>query len=178
MAKQAVEAARAAGAGYADARVVHEDSESLTVRNQEMEGVDRSTSKGLGIRVLVNGYWGFAATARTEEPEIARTAGLAVGIAQAASRLPTEPVDLAPVEPATGTWNSPVQEDPFNVPLEQKVALLMEATRRMQQVEGLTFAEGGIDLYRRRTWFASTEGAATEQTVVHSGGGVNATAIG
>ncbi len=178
VAKQAVEAARAAGAGYADARVVHEDSESLTVRNQEMEGIDRSSSEGLGIRVLVNGCWGFAATARTDEPEIARTARLAVEIARAAARLPTEPVKLAEVEPATGTWNSPLQEDPFNVPLEQKVALLMEATRRMQQVAGLAFAEGGIDLFRRRTWFASAEGAATEQTVVHSGGGINATAIG
>ena len=64
VAKQAVEAARAAGADYADGRVVADDSESITVRNQEMEGIDRSTSEGLGIRVLVNGYWGFAATAR------------------------------------------------------------------------------------------------------------------
>src|SRR5262249_26846432 len=59
VARQAVEAARGAGASYADARVVSEEGESLTVRNQEMEGVDRSFSQGLGIRVLVDGYWGF-----------------------------------------------------------------------------------------------------------------------
>lgn len=176
--RQAVEAARAAGADYADARVVHEDEESLTVRNQEMEGIDRSSSHGLGIRVLVNGYWGFAATARLEGAEIARTAQLAVAIARAASRLPREPVTLSPVEPVTGTWQSPMREDPFEVPLEEKVALLMEATRRMQQVKGLTFAEGGIDLYRRRTWLASSEGTATEQTIVHSGAGIEGTAIG
>src|SRR6185503_16032837 len=92
VARQAVDAARAAGASYADARVVSEESESLTVRNQEMEGVDRSFSQGLGIRVLVDGYWGFAATARTEDGEIARTAALAADIARAASRLPMEPV--------------------------------------------------------------------------------------
>ena len=177
VAKEAIEAARRAGAHYADARFVREDSESITVRNQEMEGIDRATSKGLGVRVLVHGYWGFAATARTEPAEIARTAGLAVEIARAAARLPREPVKLTEVEPATGTWASPLQNDPFNVSLEEKVALLMEATRRMQEVEGLAFAEGGIDLYRVRTAFASSEGSAIEQTVVHSGAGLDATAI-
>jgi TldD protein len=177
VAKEAVEAARAAGAHYADARFVHEDSESITVRNQEMEGIDRATSEGVGVRVLVDGYWGFAATARPEGAEIARTAGLAVEIARAAARLPREPVKLTEVEPATGTWASPVQEDPFNVSLEEKIALLMEATRRMQEVDGLAFAEGGIDLYRVRTSFASSEGSAIEQTVLHSGAGLDATAI-
>jgi TldD protein len=176
VAMQAVQAARAAGAEYADARVVADDSESITVRNQAMEGLDRSSSQGVGLRVLVGGYWGFAATARPEEVE--RTAGLAVQIAKAASRLPMEPVRLAEVEPATGTWHSPMQQDPFNVPLEEKVALLMEATRRMQAVEGLTFAEGGIDLYRRRTWLATSEGTAVEQTTVHSGAGIEAVALG
>jgi TldD protein len=177
VAKEAVEAARRAGAHYADARFVREDSESITVRNQEMEGIDRANSKGLGVRVLVDGYWGFAATARSDGSEIARTAGLAVEIARAAARLPREPVKLTEVEPATGTWASPLQDDPFNESLEEKVALLMEATRLMQQVQGLAFAEGGIDLYRVRTAFASTEGSAIEQTVVHSGAGLDATAI-
>jgi TldD protein len=177
VAKEAVEAARAAGAHYADARFVHEDSESITVRNQEMEGIDRATSEGVGVRVLVDGYWGFAATARPEGAEIVRTAGLAVEIARAAAHLPREPVKLTEVEPATGTWASPFQDDPFNVSLEEKVALLMEATRRMQEVDGLAFAEGGIDLYRVRTSFASSEGSAIEQTVLHSGAGLDATAI-
>ena len=178
VARQAVEAAKAAGADYADGRAVAEESESITVRNQEMEGIDRSISEGIGIRVLVNGYWGFAATARLEASEIDRTARLAVEIARAASRLPMDPVRLAEVEPASGTWHSPMQEDPFNVPLEEKVALLMEATRRMQGVQGLAFAEGGIDLFRRRTVLATSEGTAVEQTTVHSGAGIEATALG
>jgi TldD protein len=178
VARTAVEAAMAAGAGYADGRVVSDDTESLTVRNQEMEGIDRSTSEGIGIRVLVNGYWGFAATARLDPAEIERTARLAVEIARAASRLPRDPVRLAEVEPVNGTWHSPMQEDPFHVPLEEKVALLMEATRRLQQVEGVAFAEGGIDLYRRRTHLATSEGTAIEQTSVHSGAGIEATALG
>ena len=178
VAKQAVEAARAAGADYADARVVTDESESITVRNQEMEGIDRSRSEGIGVRVLVNGYWGFAATARLEPAELDRTAQLAVEIAKAASRLPMERVRLTEVEPAAGTWHSPMREDPFHVPLEEKVALLMEATRRMQTVDGVTFAEGGIDLFRRHTRLATSEGTAIDQTTVHSGAGIEATAIG
>src|SRR5437762_5522628 len=139
LSQQAVAAARAAGADYSDARFVTEENESLTVRNQEMEGLDRSFSSGLGIRVLVDGYWGFAATARTnDEAEVSRTAALAVQIARAASRLPLEPVRLVEVEPIVAEWSSPMQDDPFNVALEEKIALLMEASRRMQQVKGIT----------------------------------------
>ena len=70
-----------------------DETESLTVRNQEMEGIDRTTSSGVGVRVLVGGRWGFAATSRQDEAEVVRTATLAVEIAKAASRLPGEPVD-------------------------------------------------------------------------------------
>ncbi|MEX0991653.1 MAG: TldD/PmbA family protein [Actinomycetota bacterium] len=176
-AKGAVEAAHAAGADYADARFVIEDSESVTVRNEQMEGIDRSTSKGLGIRVLVNGCWGFAATASIEPADVERTAHLAIQIARASSRLPIEPVRLAEVEPVVATWASPMQEDPFNVALEEKVALLMEATRRMQLVRGLTYAEAGLDFYRRRTLYASSEGAAIDQTITNSGGGIEGVAV-
>jgi TldD protein len=178
VAKMAVEAATAAGADLADARAGTDETESLTVRNQEMAGIDRSISTGVGIRVLVGGRWGFASTSRLEPEEITRTAVLAVEIAKAAQRLPGEPVTLSPVEPAIASWQGPMQEDPFTVPLEEKVALLMEATRRMQSVEGLTFAEAGLDFFRRSTWFASSDGAAIEQVVLHSGGGTEAIAVG
>jgi TldD protein len=176
--ERAVEIAQGAGAGYADARWVTEQTESLTVKNQEMEGIDRARSEGVGIRVLVDGYWGFAATARTAEADIDRTARLAVEIARAASRLPRDPVQMADVEPVRDGWETGVQEDPFTVSLEEKVALLMEASGRMRSVKGLAFAEAMLDLYRKRSAFASSEGAAIEQTITHSGGGIEATAIG
>ncbi len=177
VAKMAVEAARKAGADFADARAGVDETESLTVRNQEMAGIDRATSTGVGIRVLVGGRWGFAATSRLEEAEVVRTAELAVAIAKAAQRLPGDPVILSPVEPIVASWRGDVKEDPFLVPLEEKVALLMEATRRMQTAPGLSFAEGGLDFFRRSTWFASSDGAAIDQVVTHSGGGTEAVAI-
>jgi TldD protein len=175
--RQAVEAARTAGADYADARFVSDESEGLTVRNEQMEGIDRGESRGVGIRVLVGGYWGFAATARPEPAEVERTAALAVAIARAAARLPMEPVRLAEVEPVTARWETPLTEDPFTVPLQEKVGFLMDASAAMRRVPGLAFAEATIDLFRRSTSFVSSEGAEIEQTIVHSGGGIEATAI-
>jgi Predicted Zn-dependent proteases and their inactivated homologs len=178
LAKLAVQAATKAGADYADARAGTDETESLTVRNQAMEGIERSTSSGIGVRVLVGGRWGFAATSRLDEADITRIAQLAVTIAKAAQRLPGRPVRLSPVEPVTASWRGTEREDPFLVPLEEKVALLMEATRRMQSVPDVTFAEGGLDFYRRSTWFASSDGAAIDQVVTHSGGGTEAVAVG
>ncbi len=178
VAKLAVEAAVRAGAAYADARAGTDEGESLTVRNQQMEGIDRSTSTGLGVRVLVDGRWGFASTSRTDEASVTQAAGMAVRIAEAASRLPGDPVTLAPVEPVVASWRGPAAEDPFTVPLEEKVALLMEASRRMGAVPGVTVADAMLDLFRRSTWFASSDGAAIEQIVTHSGGGIEATAVG
>ncbi|MEX1262698.1 MAG: TldD/PmbA family protein [Actinomycetota bacterium] len=178
VAKTAVDAARKAGAEFADARAGVDETESLTVRNQEMEGIDRSTSTGVGIRVLVGGRWGFAATSRLDEAEIDRTARLAVEMARAAQRLPGDPVSLTPVEPAKASWRTSVKEDPFTVPLEEKVALLMEASRVMQGVPGLSFAEAGLDFFRRSTWFVSSDGAEIEQVITNSGGGIEAVAVG
>ena len=177
VARQAVDASRAAGADYADARWISEETESLSVKNQEMEGIDRSRSEGIGIRVLAGGYWGFAATARTDGEDLERAARTAVEIARAASRLPREPVRLSEVEPVTATWETHLQEDPFNVPLEEKVSLLMEASRRMQGVPDLAFAEAMLDFYRKRSVFVSSEGAEIDQTITHSGGGIEATAV-
>jgi TldD protein len=172
-----VDAARRAGAGYADARFVFDEAEGLTVRNEEMEAIDRSQSRGVGVRVLVDGYWGFAGTARSEPAEIERAAELAVAIAKAASRLPMDPVRLAEVEPVRARWETPVDEDPFDVPLDQKVAFLMEASAKLRTVPGLAFAEANLDLLRRRSSFVSSEGAEIEQTIVHTGGGMEATAV-
>ena len=81
------------------------------------------------------------------------------------------------MEPATAQWSSSVERDPFEVPLSEKVELLMDASGKMQAVKGVDFAEASIDLYRRKTAFASSEGAAIEQTITNSGGGIEATAI-
>jgi TldD protein len=178
IAQLAVDAARRAGADVADARAGTDETETLTVRNQEMEGIDRTTSTGLGVRVLVGGRWGFASTSRLEEADVVAAAELATRIARAASALPGEPVTLSEVEPAVASWSTDVQEDPFTVALTEKVDLLVEATRRSGSTRGVTYAQAMLDLFRRSTWFASSDGAAIDQVVTSCSAGIQATAVG
>ena len=176
--ERALEAARDAGASYADARFLREEWEAIDVQDDRLQGVDRGSTSGIGIRVIVDGSWGFAGTARLGNGDMARAAATAVEIARSSSALKAAPVRLADEEPRTATWETPIEEDPFAVPLDEKIALLLEASKRMREVEGLGIAEASIDLWRRASYLATSDGARIDQTVTQSGAGIRALAIG
>jgi TldD protein len=174
----ALRAAAAAGAGYADARWVRQETESLTVTDDRVDDLEAEDSGGLGVRVLVDGCWGFAASAVLDPRRVRDLGGRAVEIARAAASLPGEPARLAPVEPAVASWSTPLERDPFAVPLAERVELLLAACEAQRAVAGLTHARATVDLWRRRTLFWSSEGARLDQTVTQTGAGIEATAIG
>src|SRR5215218_3686310 len=174
----AVRAAVAAGAGYADARWVREETESLTAIDDRIDDLEAATSSGLGVRVLVDGCWGFAASAVLDPGRVRDLAALAVEIGRAAAALPGEPVRLAALEPAVASWSTPLGRDPFAVPLAERVELLLAACEAQRRVAGLTHARATVDLWRRRTLFRSSEGARLDQTVTQAGAGIEAVAVG
>jgi TldD protein len=176
--RRAVEVAVGAGAGYADARLVDLESEHLAVRDGEVHGVGQTASVGLGVRVVHHGCWGFAATSELSPGAIEDAARLAVEVAEAGVLSRRASVDLAAVEPVEATWSTPVVEDPFAVPLGDKLALLVAATTVMLEVEGVTVAEARQHAWRRRSRFVSSEGASIGQTIVQCGAGIAATAVG
>ncbi|HEY0873177.1 MAG TPA: TldD/PmbA family protein [Vicinamibacterales bacterium] len=162
--KQAV----AAGASYADIRVNRYRRESISTRERQIQNVSRSTSYGLGIRVLVNGAWGFAAT-NSVEPAAARAAAdQAVAIARANARLATRKVVLAEAEPAVATWTSAFKKDPFEVPLEDKTAFLMKLNEAALAVKGVSFVNSQILFADEQKYFASTEGSRITQRLVRT----------
>jgi TldD protein len=173
----ALDGASAAGASYADVRVADLVTESLTVQGPVVEALDRSRSRGYGVRVLVDGAWGFAATPRLDASEAARTAVAAVEIARASATARSRPVELVPEPVHRDFWATEVAVDPFEVPLESRVGLLASATEVMGRVGGVKLARGTMDLLRQRSWFASSEGSAIDQIVVQTGAGIEATAI-
>ena len=124
--EMALDRARAAGASYADARSLRQADEGLTVRNGQVEQASSGMSYGLGVRVLVDGQWGYAAGSVVSEAEAAHLAGLAAEIARASSAARKREVRLAPVPPAVDTWESPCRIDPWSVPTSRKVDLLRE----------------------------------------------------
>jgi TldD protein len=165
------------GASYADVRAVQTTSEALTLRGEVVEALDSSDSIGVGVRVLANGAWGYAATASLDLNEVVSCARLALDVARAGATTIAKPVELVPEPVHAAEWRTPIAIDPFEVPLEDKVGLLSSATTQMQRVEGVHVARGTMDAQRVHTLFSSTEGSAIDQTIFHTGAGIEATAV-
>jgi TldD protein len=174
----ALETAVGAGAGYADARWVREETEGLTVTDDRVDDLEAEDSSGLGIRVLVDGRWGFAASAVLDPGRVRELAARAVEVARASAAAGGDPVRLAPAEPAVASWSTPLSRDPFAVPLADRVALLLAACDAQRSVPGLTHAKATVDLWRRRTVLWSTEGTRVDQLVTQTGAGIEAVAVG
>lgn len=175
--EKALDRVRDLGANYGDIRIVKTASEGLEVKNGNVEALTSETEEGFGIRVVVDGAWGFASSLMIDPNEIDRVADLAVRIARASSQVEHEPVKLAPVEPAQGSFSFDVEKDPFEVPVEDKISLLLDADKIMRQTPEIGIAESSMRFWHTETIFASTEGSYIEQSKTESGVGIEATAV-
>jgi len=173
----ALDAAQRAGAGYADIRLVERNTESLTVKNGNLAEASSDRSAGFGVRVLVEGAWGFAGSSRVERPEVERVTRQAVAIARASGLATREPIVLDDSPPAVAVYRTPFVEDPFAVPLDEKLRLLFETDATMGRVAGITLRTSSMEAAHERKTFASTEGAHIEQEMMEVGAGIEATAV-
>jgi TldD protein len=174
---RALNTAQVLGASYADVRVVRRREESISIKTGKVEGVALGETEGFGVRVLVGGAWGFASSHDLELAEADRVAALAVRIAKASATALRRPVVLDDRPPAQGTYETPVEEDPFRLPLETKITDLLEADRRASSVKGIAFTESMYAAQREWKTFAASDGSFTEQTITHVGSAVEANAI-
>ena len=133
-----------------------------------MQNVQRSASYGMGLRVLVNGAWGFAATNQVEPAAARRIAEQAVAIARANAMLVSRKVVLADAEPVTATWNNPIKRDPFEVSLETKIAFLMKLNETAMAVKGVSFVNSQVLFVDEQKYFASSEGSRITQRLVRT----------
>ena len=174
---RALDTAASLGAGYADVRVVRRLSESISIKTGRVEGVASGETEGFGIRVLVDGAWGFAGSHVLTAAEADRVAGEAVRIAKASGTALRNAVELDDRPPAHGTYETPVGEDPFAVALETKIADLLAADEAAARVKGIAFTESMYAAQREWKVFAATDGSYTEQTITHVGSSVEANAV-
>jgi TldD protein len=178
LAMRGVQAARDAGAQYADVRIARYRSQFVSTRERRVQGLADNETEGVGIRALVNGAWGFAATAMLTPDAIAATARQAVDQAKANRAALARPIVLAPYGPAqTGTWKSPIKVDPFTIPIAQKAELLLAANAAATGVRGVRFASSGVSFLREEKWFANSEGSFTEQVLYRCTPNMNVTAV-
>ncbi len=164
-------------ADYADARFVSTIRESISVKNGEVEALSNNQSKGVGIRVIAKGAWGFASTTVVTKSEIKRAANMALQIAKASAMTIKEKVKLCEVEPYVDTFNTPYKENPFAVPLTEKLDLLIRVTRELKSHKSVKTADAALDFWKTNKIFVSTEGALIEQNILESGGGYTAIAV-
>ena len=174
---RALDTATALGATYADVRVVRRLEESINIKSTRVEGVQSGESEGFGVRVLVNGAWGFAASHELTTAEMDRVAARAVRIAKASATALRNPVLLDDRPPAIGRFETQVAEDPFQVPLERKIADLLAADRALNGAKGIAWTESLYAAQREWKTFAASDGSDTEQVITHVGSGLEANAI-
>ena len=177
LAARALDAARSAGADYADVRIARSRTQSVATRERRIAGFTDTDTYGVGVRVLVGGTWGFAASRDVTEAEVVRVARQAAAQAHANRAAQGRPVELAPTARVDAVWRSPVEIDPFDVPVEDKVALLLAANEAALGVAGARFVTSSVAFVREEKLFASTEGSVTDQTVYRTNPQMTVTAV-
>ena len=174
LALEALDAVARRGVTYADARAMETREREVTTKNGAAGHVSSTESAGVAIRVLADGCWGFAATDDLSRAGVDRAAALALEIARSGTAAKKGDVTLAPEASYQATWVSPVRIDPFTIPVDQNLAVLLAVDAELRHNPGVNLAEATMHFDRRRQVFASTLGSVIDQTRTTSGAGFSA----
>jgi TldD protein len=177
LADAALAAARRLGASYADVRVNRLRSEAVSTREQQVQNVSRNHSAGFGVRVLVDGTWGFAASPELAADQARRVAETAVDVAKANARFQRKRVSLAPVNPVTTSWKGGFQKDPFEVSLDDKIQFLLKLNRAALETRGVTFVDSSMRWISEHKFLATSDGARIDQHLVRGEPDFTVTAV-
>lgn len=175
--QRTLRAAEKAGASYADVRVVRRAFETVSTRENRVEGVSARESYGLGVRVITGGAWGFAATSHVEPAAAAETAARAVGIARTNSAILRHPVTLAPNPVHVDVWQTALTKNPFRISPAEKAEYLLALNAEAMKVKGVKFAQSTVSSALEWKVFASSEGSYLEQEIVRISPRFSATAV-
>jgi len=165
LADVALNAARSKGATYTDVRIGRYLNQFVVTREDKVQNIVNTESYGVGVRVIANGSWGFAATDKIDKDSIAKTAETAVAIAKENSRLLSEPVQLAPQKGyGEVSWKAPIEKNGFEVPIKEKVDLLLGVNDAAMK-SGANYITSLLFLINEQKYFASTDGSYIDQDV-------------
>ncbi|WHZ06773.1 MAG: TldD family protein, Actinobacterial subgroup [Cytophagales bacterium] len=165
LADVALNVARSKGATYSDVRIGRYLNQFVVTREEKVQNIVNTESYGLGVRVIANGGWGFAATDKLDKDSIAKAAETAVAIAKENSKLLTEPVQLAPQKGyGEVSWKTPIQKNAFEVPIKEKVDLLLGVNDAAMK-SGASYITSLLFLINEQKYFASTDGSYIDQDV-------------
>src|SRR5688572_19455130 len=165
LADVALNTAKSNSASYADVRIGRYLNQFISTREKRVQGMANTESFGVGIRVIVNGTWGFAATNDVTSDGIKKATERAVAIAKANSKFQKEPVKLAAVKGhGEVTWKTPIKKNAFEVPVAEKIDLLLRANSAAME-NGANFATSNLFQVNEQKYFASTDGSYIDQDI-------------
>ncbi|MDP5032938.1 MAG: TldD/PmbA family protein [Paraglaciecola sp.] len=174
----ALNAAKAKGATYADARIGRYLNQFVTTNENRVDNIVNRESAGIGVRVIANGTWGFASTSNMTPDSVAKTAERAVAVAMANSKFQTTPVQLAPVKGVGEvSWQTPITKNAMEVPIKEKVDLLLGVNAAAME-NGANYITSILFVVNEQKYFASTDGSYIDQDVHRLWAPFYATAIG
>ncbi len=176
VAQRVVSMADGMGASYVDSRVVQREREFISVKNEEVEVANSQDDMGVGVRVLVDGAWGFASTNRLDGRSLEKCARRAVEVARGGATVRKYPVQLAPEPEYQDEWIRSVEIDPFAVDMAKKLELLTECSKEMLR-EGVGVARASLVFERDTQVFANSSGSLIRQVFTESGGSLYALAV-
>ena len=166
------------GVNYADVRVTQSETQDVTAGNAKAGSVEFREDSGFGVRVLLNGAWGYAASAELSMMEARKVAAMAIEVAKASAILQNRAVFLAELPVYIDEYRTPFQEDPFLVPAGERMEMLISATAAATAVMDVSSASGFISCRRDRTWFASLPGSRIFQEILICGANITVQAGG
>ena len=165
LAETALRLAKKAGAGYADIRIGRNQDESAYAREDKLQHFNSTFSAGFGVRVLLEGSWGFAGSRSVSEAEVVRATAEAIANAKAARLLQTRPIELEDTPAYRDAWTMPVAADPFTVPVEEKAAKLLGINAAALKA-GADYCSSQLWIVREEKLFASSRGSHIHQSRV------------
>ena len=166
IADAALSTAKKLGATYADIRINRYRVESVSTRERQVQNVARNQNYGFGVRVLVNGTWGFAASPDVTEEQARRAAQQAVEIAKANSAFQRKKVKLVPVRKVETNWRSAFERDPFDVPVDDKINFLLKLNEEALKVKGVSFINSSMAWVNEQKFLATSDGSRIEQYII------------
>ncbi len=177
MADAALATAKKLGASYADIRINRYRIENVSTRERQVQNVSSGQNFGFGVRVLINGTWGFAASPIVTIDEVKRVTAEAAAIAKANSAITRKKIELVPTPKVTASWKSSFEKDPFDVPVDEKTAILLKINEAALSVKGVGFVNSSLSAVNEQKYLATSDGSRIEQYIIRTIPSFTATAV-
>jgi TldD protein len=168
LADLALDTAKKHGASYADIRINRYRLEALSTRERQVQNLSSGQNFGFGVRVLINGTWGFAGSPILTVDEVKRVTTEAAAIAKANSVISRKKIELVPTPKVVTTWKSSFERDPFDVPAEEKVAMLLKINEAALGVKGISFVNSALASVNEQKYLATSDGSRIEQYIIRT----------